>query len=266
MDNTNVTMDMKAVNQLLELLKENQKTQEIGMIQNLSSTINDMESNLISMFSQLQDVKNQLNMVTVTPPMQEVKQAAIKEVEKSEKSLDKLKGQLNGVKKKFMDTVKTTLDKTKETGVLALDKLSEFTGMKQNLIYLNSAINHSVGNLDKSIASVNALSVELNATGSHLKNIGRVIIGKDTQEHISEGKGIFAKPLEGVKKSLITMKEKSNIVISKLDNLYKEKNKQPEIKPLIEPQKPSVIEKLKEKPQPKQVKVKVKTKVQNMER
>ena len=231
-----VFIDTEVVNQLLDLLKQNQKVNELSTVQDLSDSINFIENSLNSAINELQNVKAQLNINTPTVSKSKLNQTNIKQVEKLATGVERLKNQLNIIKRKFIGTAQNIVDSVKEKGISALDKTSEFISLKEKLTALNEGINNNISKVDKNIKTINAMTQEFNAASKHIKNVGRAMTGKERDGTMVNASESMVKPLRKVKRILVSIEKKSANSIAKVESLSKRAGRE---------EKPSVLQRLK---------------------
>lgn len=249
MKQQSIYFDANAVFELLALLQQQGQNEQIQMIQNLSSTIALLDNNLTTAMEELKAVKAQLYAV----PKTTLKETAIKQVEKVDNGLQSLKNQLDTIKAKFIATAQNVVNAVKDTGIVALDKTSEFIHLKENLNAFYSGVKNTIAKVDKSIDTLNAVTQEANSAIKHIKNVGRAMTGKERNHSMAHPSDNVAKPLKAVRKMLVSTGNKSLGTISNTERLAN-RSKQ------IQAEKPSVLKKLKEqkaeKSEPKPTKAK----------
>ena len=217
----NLLADNPHVMELFSILKENDKDTAglnalLAYCLQIDKFAENAEKQLADMKSQLDEMKE----------MQKhpIKTALQNTVESLEKQLTGIKAMLANIKERIVEGCKNAIQAVKDTGVTALDKMAGFFHVKQGFEAINKSCTDGMARCDKSVANIERFSAEYHATGLHLKNMGRMIIGKEPIETPKE-MGKLAKsmcaPYKAEKKCLNSICNTANKAIAKLEDLGK---------------------------------------------
>lgn len=208
------------VEKLAEILRVNGKEQQALEIAGLMDYVNNLEKQLSVLVAELNKVKVQLG-DTHTPLVQPQAQASAMR-NHGNKILDNVETmqlQIMSVKEKIIQTAKSIVTDFKDKGIAALDRMVEFSGIKQALTDINANIKTNIQEVDKAINKVNAVSQEFNATVKHTKNVFRIISNKERINDEAHPSQNLVKPLNAVKQALAKADSASKGAIDKLDQL-----------------------------------------------
>lgn len=79
----------------------------------------------------------------------------------------------------------------KDQGVTALNHVCEFLGVKENLTQMRESLLQSAKEMQGSMDKIDQVAGELRAATTHVKNVGRAIVGKEAQEVAQPKEGGF---------------------------------------------------------------------------
>lgn len=203
-------------------------------------------------------------------------------VRQSEKRIAEMKAQLDGMKEVQDHPVKNTLQKTiralesriadikehivqlrldiaqgcrdaisafKEKGVAALDKLASFFNIKGGLQSMVKNIDASIKLDDHALAKIEAFSKQYHTAGNALRNMGRVLTGKQPVDAVKESgrlAKVFSAPYMADRAGLLGMKKVANKMLSAIEMLEQRAAAARDVRAdKASDKKPSLSEKLK---------------------
>ena len=164
------------VQELLGILKDNGK--DVAGLMAIFDHINGMEDFVKAAENQILDMKAQLT------DMKEVQDHPIKTVlQKTIKALEtkvvEIKNHIAELKANVVEGCKNAVAAFKQKGISALNKLSVFFSIKPALQAINRSCETTVKRCENSIEKIEAFSREYNTAGRALKNMARMLIGKE---------------------------------------------------------------------------------------
>ena len=139
-----------------------------------------------------------------------------------------LRDKLAEIKQNIIDGCKNAIAAFKEKGISALDDIARFFKIRPMLESIRSEIDKGIKIDDKAIAKIENISKEYHEAGRHLKNISRVIMGK---EPIRESKPIgavaksFTASFRAERKCLCVMKNNIEAAIGSFSRLEERASK-----------------------------------------
>ena len=164
------------IKELYSLLRENGK--ETTGLDALISTVKGMEGLIKSAETRMEVLQANLNI------MKEIQAHPIKHM--LQKANNNMKIQIEGmktcisrVKNNIINGCKKAVISCKEVGIKALDKLASFFRIKPMLQMISKKAQSCMNQCDKNIARMETFSTEYHETGLHLKNMVRMLVGRD---------------------------------------------------------------------------------------
>ena len=168
--------DSPPIQELMGILKENNKdtaglTALLSYVKQMEDFVKSAEGRITDMQSQLTDMKE----IQKHP----IKTALTNTTESLDAGVAGIRAQLNRIKESIVEACKNAITTFKKVGITALDKLASFFNIKQGLEAIQKSTESGMNRCDKAVARVETFSKEYHATGKHLKNLLRMIVGKD---------------------------------------------------------------------------------------
>jgi len=193
------------VKELLGILKDNGK--DTSGLYALLDHVKGMEDFIKIAENKIEDMKTQLD--TIKEIQNHPIKAALQNTVKAlETKVSEIKIQIAELKTGIIEGCKNAVAAFKEKGIVALDKLASFFNIRSGLKSISQSIDESMMAADKAIAKIAVFSKEYHQTGRHIKNMGRVLTGKQPIDTVKEA-GALAKivsaPYKAYKKIQISM-------------------------------------------------------------
>jgi Mg2+ and Co2+ transporter CorA len=152
-------------------------------------------------------------------PVKTALQSAIKNLELK---VAEIKVQLTELKNNIIEGCKNAVNAFKEKGISALDKLASFFKIKTGLTALDRSATENAQSCDKSVARINEFSKQYHEAGRAIKNMARMIIGKEPIDAKKEA-GVLAKiisaPYRAVKALMLQISKSANAMTERLETL-----------------------------------------------
>ena len=235
-------MENEYVKELFAIMSENGK--DTSGLSTLLGHVSEMENFVKRAEDKISDMKLQLDSIKELQdhPIKTALQNTIKSLEER---VAAVKEHLSQLKADIINGCKNAVAAFKEGGISALVNIAAFLGIRQNLQDWKKDINGIIQADEKAVAKIEAFSTEYHSAGRHLKNMARVVIGKEPLD-IKKEAGILSKalaaPYKSQKSVLTSLKKKLDKAISgleQLDNAAKAKQAQRATE-----KKPSLMERL----------------------
>ena len=212
-------MENKHVKELFSILHENGKDAS-GLIA-LIKHIGEMEGFIKQAEAGITDMKLQLD------AMNEIQNHPVKSMlQKSsgalEANIGTIKRQIPELKSTVIQGCKQVVDAFKKKGVAALDKLSSFLHIKDGLVAIKNNIAKNIGECDRVVSRVNAFAKEYHSAGQAMKNMARILTGKqsvDTQKEAGKLAKTVSAPFRAEKSCLLALKKTTEQVIGILEQI-----------------------------------------------
>jgi Mg2+ and Co2+ transporter CorA len=207
------------VQELYSILRDNGRDTTglaalLGHVSEMESFVKRAEDKIADMKSQLAEMKEIQN-----HPVKTALRNAIKSIENK---VAEIKVQLAELKSSIVEGCRNAVQAFKEKGISALDKLASFFKIKTGLKALDKSATENAQSCDKTVARINEFSKQYHEAGRALKNMGRMLIGKDPIDAKKEA-GILAKtiaaPYKAQKALMLQISKSVNAMAEKLEQL-----------------------------------------------
>jgi hypothetical protein len=215
----NNLMNNEYVKETLKILQENGK--DISGLAAIINQLKEMENFVSSAERQIYDMKTQLDEMREAQnhPIRTALQNTIKSLEKM---VAEIKNKISEIKTNIVEGCKNVISAFKETGASILDKLASFFRVKSSLQAIKNNTIKITDNCDRALARIDTFSKEYHQTGLHLKNMVRVVTGKEPLYKAKES-GKLAKavgaPYRAQKSCMKSIRNQCNKMIAALDKL-----------------------------------------------
>ena len=226
-----VLMEQPEIVELFRVLEGNGLTKEQKEVESLVKYLDGMEVQFGQVLEELRDVKEQLSQIQDGG----VKASVLRIVEQAQGKVQEVGGQLNTVRKNLIQSAGNALQTYKEKGKDALRKAVSSMKIPSALARIQEGIHGAVENMNRQADRMKVLNGELHAAGGHLKNAGRIFLGKEQKkvEPQATDKGITAK----IRKSFLTisgrlssMEQTTDNVRKRLEQFVQKEEKKPSVK------------------------------------
>ena len=198
------------VAELIDTLDKNDMHKEKAEVESLVDYIGDMEKTLTEMLKEMQEMRQEINLIhnnTLRVKCQNL-------VEKTEGKIKQGFALLGKVKDNIVQSAKNALKAFKERGKEALRSAVKAMKISETLDKLGSFFGKLSKEVEQDVQQLNSMQSELNSSKGHLKNIGRLLIGRESKEveQAKSDKGVFSrfgKLLEKIGKGFGTLSQKA---------------------------------------------------------
>lgn len=221
------------VKELLSIMEKNRV--DSGDFRELLGYVGDMERQLDTAVKELTSMRRELN--DMREEQNHPARTALRNTARSlEGTVNDTRERLGAIKDSIIEGCKNAVAAFKEKGISALNNLAGFLGIRGALQNMRESLNNSIGENEKSIAKIEAVSAEYHKAGNHMRNMGRAMLGRETAEDVKSA-GKLAKLLEAPFHSELARLKKAgkslDAAIGKLEKLERAA------------EKPSVLENMK---------------------
>jgi Asp-tRNA(Asn)/Glu-tRNA(Gln) amidotransferase A subunit family amidase len=212
----------------------------LGHVSEMENFVKRAEDKIADMKSQLAEMKEVQN-----HPVKTALQNAIKTLEHK---VAEVKERLSELKHSIAEGCMAAVQSFKEKGVSALDNLASFFHIKSGLRDWNKSIDSIIKTDDKAVARIESFAAEYHSAGRGLKNMGRILAGKepiDAKKEAGKLSKALAAPYKAQKSALLGLKKAIGKAIDKLDALETAAadNRANRVR---EPEEPSLLQELAE--------------------
>lgn len=140
-----------------------------------------------------------------------------------------LRDKLAELKQNVIDGCKNAVAAFKENGISALDNVALFFKVRPILEAMRDMLTENIQYDDRAIAKIEAISTEYHQAGRHLKNMGRVMLGREAAQEVKQpGKlaAVISTPFRAERSHFSSIKshiEKSLNTLARLEERAVEK-------------------------------------------
>ncbi|GHU58605.1 hypothetical protein FACS1894133_3670 [Clostridia bacterium] len=207
------------VQELFSILQDNGKDTKglaalIGHVSEMENFVQKAENKISEMKSQLAEMKEVQN--------HPVKTALTNAIKSLEAKVAEVKERIAELKTNIIESCKSAVEAFKEKGVAALNNLAKFFHIKNGLKAIDKSAEQSVKICDNAVKNINEFAQNYHAAGLAVKNMGRIIIGKEPVDAKKEN-GVLAKiaaaPYKAEKAAMNGIKKTVDKAIAALDGM-----------------------------------------------
>ncbi|KRU37467.1 DUF6674 family protein [Clostridium sporogenes] len=176
-------LENEHVKELLAILRENNSPSTKDFLAVLHH-VGAMEKQLDAAVKELAAMRQELR--TAQEQNHPVKTALQKAVIVMQGQVLDLRDKLVELKQSVIDGCKNAVTAFKETGISALDNVARFFKVRPTLEAMRDMLTKDIQYDDKAIAKIEAISTEYHQAGRHLKNMGRVMLGREAAQEVKQ--------------------------------------------------------------------------------
>ena len=169
---------------------EQKAPEEAAALKEVQQYMEEMDNDLKSMRSELDDLKRQL---AVRSDSSDLGKQAVKNLEKN---VNGLETHNKGFKNYIFQKAAQVINNFKARGDIALCNIVQKLGIKESLMEDRKYYLDNVEKMQKSIDKLDAINAEFQAPKSHFKNIGRLTIGKEALQPPQDKENFIIKMLK----------------------------------------------------------------------
>jgi len=198
------------ITELFETLDKNEMHKEKAEVQSLVDYIGDMEKTLTEMLKEMQGMRQEINLIhngSLRAKCQSL-------VQKTEGKIKQGLSVVGKVKDNLITSAKNAVKTFKEKGKEAFQKAVRAMKVPETLDMLGKLFGKLSKEVSQDAVQLGSMQNELNSAKGHLRNVGRLLIGREAKEneHVKSDKGIlgkFGKLLDKVGKGFGSLSQKA---------------------------------------------------------
>ena len=228
MEKMNITLTQdEIILELIKLLKQNQMQDKANNIFESAAYVDGLEKKLDQVVAELNDVKKQLADFQEQQMMKSIKAQLANASERMEALCNSMKEQLFEVKTEFKEKVTSIVTEVKAKGKEALNRVSEFLGVKEKLEKIRMNVRKAGIETDSTVARIDRFGADIREAGRTVSNAFRTFADRETIDYSMVERSfskteMLKKSWEWKSKLLAGMKLRLDAAIDKLDNLSKD--------------------------------------------
>jgi len=216
---TNPLQENPHVQELYVMLNENNR--DTALIDALIDCVINLEKNLVTSEMQIAAMKSQISDMKEIQdhPIKHALQATVKGLEQDVKEA---KGFIASIKDSIVQGCKNAVQAVKDTGIKALDSIASFFNIKEPFQAIENNANKQIDRCDKAINKIESFAQEYHKVGMGLKNMARVLVGKekiDTPKEVGKLAAAVAAPYKAIKKIATQERDTARKAINAIENL-----------------------------------------------
>lgn len=220
-ENVQLTKEKNVID-LVELLRKYNMKEAANSIFEMAAYVDVMEKKMDSVLEELGTVKSQLHKMEEREAEKGLKQTLKRAVNKLEEDCQAMKEKLLEVKAEIKAKAGEIVTAAKQKGKAALNKVSEFLGVKKILQDFRWNIQESIDDVDKSIGKIDAFGKGMREAGQKIVNTFRTFADKPEKEY-GEKKfsktELIKKPFQAKRKLLSGILNCADSAIEKTEQL-----------------------------------------------
>lgn len=177
------------VGELLSLLKTNGRQNEASELTGVMGHMALIERQLDTMAADLRTARREL--ATMRDERDHPVRTMYQRMEKALSTrITAARQWLSAAKENIIEGAKNAVSAVKQSGIVALDATMGSLGVRDDMIALRDTLARAARSAGKTIARIEAVSGEYHAVGSHIRNLGRTMAGKEQQQDIRPNGGL----------------------------------------------------------------------------
>ena len=212
----------KNLMELLDLLRKNNMKEAANSIFEMAAYVDVMEKKMDSVLEELVTVKDQLHKMEEREAGKGLKQSLKRAVNKLEQDCKAMKEKLFEVKAEIKAKAGEIVTAAKQKGKAALNRVTEFLGIKKKLEGIRQNVQESIADVDKSIGKIDAFGTGMREAGQKIANTFRTFADKPEKEY-GEKKfsktELIKKPFQAKRKLLSGILNCADAAIAKTEQL-----------------------------------------------
>lgn len=221
--NTRLTKD-QIIHELFTLLNENQQKDMANKVFEMAAMIDGMDQKLYEVTEELQSVRKQLEKMEQEKADRTLKVTIRKAVDSLEQQCDKMKEQLFEIKTEVKMKAAEIVAETKAKGKVALNRVSEFLGIKNKLESVRDNIHQSIKKIEQTIEKIDTFGGGMREAGQKVANTFRTFADKETVDYSQKEKKfskteLVKKPFLAKKKLFEKMENYLDAAIERVESL-----------------------------------------------
>ena len=232
MDQTTNSVKMtkdRIIKELIDLLNQNQQKEAANNVFEMAAYIDGMEQKMDAVLEELVNVRKQFAELRGVQERKTVWETLSGMADKLEQQYLKLKHQILEVKTEVRAKAAEIVVETKQRGKAALNRVSEFLGIREKLQNIRQNLQASIADVDKSIGKIDALGMGMREAGHTIANTFRTFADKPEKEYEEKKFSkteLLKKPFQVKRKLLFSILDYADAAIEKTERFSTDIRKQ----------------------------------------
>ena len=215
------------IKELIGLLKANQMGDKANDLYETATYVDGLEHKLNQVMDELASVRKQLADIQEQSIIKDFKESLSTMIDKMENRCIEIKAQIFEVKDQITNKASEIVQAVKMKGKEALNKVTEFAGIKAKLESVREKIKEAVIDTNHAIVKIDGLGSGMREAGQKIANTIRTFADKEEMEYSQKEKKFskteaIKKPFLMKRRLLEGMELRLDAAIDKVDNLSKD--------------------------------------------
>lgn len=210
--------------ELMELLKANGRPKQAADVFESAAYVDMLESKLDQMTNELVQMRKELQEMKEQQASKSLKETLSEMVDRAQARCRQMKEKLIEVKEEMHNKASEIVKAVKQKGKEALNKVSEFFGVKKKLESIRENVREGIIETDQTLARIDGFGEGMRMANQQLANSFRILAGKEQvdyskKEYAQSNVAVIRKPWEWQKKVYQNLELHLDAAIDKVDNL-----------------------------------------------
>lgn len=225
MEEKKVTMTKdQIIMELMELLKQNSKEKQANKIYELSAYVVSLENKINAMTSEFMRMSKELSELKMLNASPTIRESLVVSMQKANSRIYDMREKITEIKTDMRERANEICVEFKKKGKEALNKVSEFFGIREKLETLRDNLMEGIKETENTLARIEGFEEGIKAANHQVANSFRVLAGKEAKKnedkvYFKNDSSLMRKPWEWQKKVYQSMVQSLNKSIEKVDAL-----------------------------------------------
>lgn len=213
--------------ELMELLKANGRPKQAADVFESAAYVDMLESKLDQMTNELVQMRKELQEMKEQQASKSMKETLSEMVDRAQARCRQMKEKLFEVKEEMHNKAAEIVKAVKQKGKEALNKVSEFFGVKKKLESIRENIREGIIETDQTLVRIDGFGEGMRMANQQLANSFRVLAGKEQVDYSKKESAdisttVMRKPWQWQRKVYQNLELHLDAAIDKVDNLSKD--------------------------------------------
>ncbi len=215
------------IQELMDMLKQNNMQSQSNEVFEICSYVDGLEKKLDSVTEELTKVREQIKEMKEDTLLNNLKKSVSEAADRLENRCNIIKEEIFVVKTNIKAKATEIVAEAKKKGRAALNKVSEFFGVKVKLVAIRTNVKEAQKETDVTIAKIDAFGKGMREANQQIANTFRTFADKETVDYSAQEKkfsktDMVKKPWEAKKKLFASMELRLDAAIDKVENLSRD--------------------------------------------
>lgn len=215
------------IQELMDMLKQNNMQSQSNEVFEICSYVDGLEKKLDSVTEELTKVREQIKEMQEDTLLNNLKKSVSEAADRLENRCNIIKEEIFVVKNNIKAKATEIVVEAKKKGRAALNKVSEFFGVKEKLVAIRANVKEAQKETEVTIVKIDAFGKGMREANQQIANTFRTFADKETVDYSAQEKkfsktDMVKKPWKVKKKLFASMELRLDAAIDKVDNLSRE--------------------------------------------